>query len=152
MCNQWKEPSEYHPSRKGSQCKECYNKSQRERQRENRLLIAREAASSASSSDGLTSWGESLYIVSNPRIGGEVKVGRAACPSGRAQQLSQGQNFTLEMCHAYPHKGFLETTVHRRLAPWQVSEGPGREWFRLLPEQADVLVQAIILEHDLTQG
>jgi hypothetical protein len=149
-CHVIKGDSDYHPSRRGSVCKECYNRQYREQQREKRLLIASEAASSASSSDGSASWGESLYIVSNPRIGGEVKVGRAACPTGRAQALSQGQNFTLELRHTYPQKGFLETTVHRRLAQWQVSDGPGREWFKLLPEQADVLVRAVILEHDLS--
>ena len=81
---------------------------------------------------------------------GELKVGRAACPTGRAQTLSNGQNFTLDVNYTYAHRGYLETTVHRRLAPWLVNEGPGREWFRLLPEQADVLVRAAILEHDLS--
>ena len=64
--------------------------------------------------------------------------------------MSNGQNFTMEVNHTYADRGYLETTVHRRLAPWLVNEGPSREWFRLLPEQADVLVRAAILEHDLS--
>jgi hypothetical protein len=56
--------------------------------------------------------------------------------------LSNGQNFTLDVNYTYAHRGYLETTVHRRLVPWLVNEGPSREWFRLLPEQADVLVRA----------
>ena len=152
-CHVLKDMSEYHPSLKGSICKECYNKQQREQQREKRLSkrlsSASEAGSSASSSDHST-WGESLYILTNPRIPGELKIGRAACPVGRAQQLSQGQNYTLEVNHAYPQKGFLESTVHRRLAPWQVTTGHSREWFKLLPEQADVLIRAAILEYDLS--
>ena len=135
-CNTEKRISDYYPSR--HHCKTCVLEVGRKR---------RQCDRDASESD--STWGESLYILSNPRIGGEVKVGRAACPTGRAQILSNGQNFTLDVNHTYAHRGYLETTVHRRLAPWLVNEGPGREWFRLLPEQADVLVRAAILEHDL---
>ena len=89
--------------------------------------------------------------MTNPRILGELKVGRATCPLGRAQQMSSGHNFTLDVTHTYAHQGILETTVHRRLAPYQVPCG-SREWFRLQPEQADLLVRATILEHELSQA
>ena len=79
-------------------------------------------------------------------------MGRAACPTGRVQILSNGQNFTLDVNHTYAHRGYLETTVHRRLAPWLVNDGSSREWFSLSHEQADLLVRATILEHELNQA
>ena len=140
-CSEEKRLTDFYPGK--HHCKPCVLEvAARRRQRD------RDAAESVSESD--STWGESLYVLSNPRIPGELKVGRAACPTGRAQALSHGQNFTLDVRHTYAHRGYLETAVHRRLAPWQVSEGPSREWFRLLPEQADVLVRAAILEHDLS--
>ena len=139
-CNAEKRLSDYYPGRQ--HCKTCVLEVAAQRRQRDR-----EAAESVSESD--STWGESLYILSNPRIPGELKVGRAACPTGQAQTLSNGQNFTLDINYTYAHRGYLEPTVHRRLAPWLVNEGPGREWFRLLPEQADVLVRAAILEHDL---
>ena len=107
---------------------------------------ARDASESSDASEG--TWGESLYVLTNPRVPGEVKVGRAACPLARAQQMSSGHNFTLDVAYSYAHQGSLETTVHQRLARWKVPCG-SREWFSLQPEQADLLVRATILEHKL---
>ena len=123
-CSIEKRPSDFYPGR--NHCKTCVLELGRLRRQRHR-----DAAESEST------WGECPYILSNPRIPGELKVGRAASPTGRAQTLSNGQNFTLDVNYTYAHRGYLETTVHRRLAPWLVNEGPGREWFSLLPEQAD---------------
>ena len=140
-CSEERRLTDFYPGR--HHCKLCVLEvAARRRQRD------RDAVESVSESD--STWGESLYVLSNPRIEGEVKVGRAACPTGRAQALSSGHNFTLDVHHTYAHRGYLETTVHRRLAPWQVATGPSREWFSLSHEQADVLVRAAILEHDLS--
>ena len=94
-CNTEKRISDYYPGR--HHCKTCVLEVGRKR---------RQCDRAAAESD--STWGESLYILSNPRIGGEVKVGRAACPTGRAQILSNGQNFTLDVNHAYAHRGYLE--------------------------------------------
>ena len=56
----------------------------------------------------------------------------------------------MQVNYTYECKAYLETAAHRRLAPWQVSAGPGREWFRMLPEDADLIIRALILEHNLT--
>ena len=142
-CREEKRLSNFYPGRQ--HCKPCVLDKDRERRQR-----ARDAASESSDAPDST-WGESLYILTNSRIHGEVKVGRAACPLGRAQQMSTGHNFTLDVTHTYAHRGALETAVHRRLAPWQVQCG-GREWFRLDPQQADLLVRATILEHELSQA
>ena len=91
-CNAEKRISDYYPGR--HHCKTCVLEVGRKRRQ-----CDRDAAESDST------WGESLYILSNPRIGGEVKVGRAACPTGRAQILSNGQNFTLDVNHTYSPQG-----------------------------------------------
>ena len=135
--------SDFYPGRR--QCKPCVLEKDRERRQRDR-----DAASQTSDASEST-WGESLYVLTNPRLPGEVKVGRAAYPLGRAQQMSSGHNFTLDVTHTYAHQGILETTVHRRLAPYQVPCG-SREWFSLEPEQADLLVRATILEHELSQA
>ena len=142
-CREEKRLSNFYPGR--HHCKPCVLDKGRERRQR-----ARDAASESSDASEST-WGESLYILKNPRIPGELKVGRATCPLGRAQQMSTGHNFTLDVTHTYAHQGHLETAVHRRLAPYQVQRG-SREWFHLDPQQADLLVRATILEHELSQA
>lgn len=138
-CSAKKRLSEFYPGR--HHCKTCVLEvGQQRRQRD------RDEADSMNES----AWGESLYVFTNPRIPGEVKVGRAQDPTGRASTLSHGQNFRIQVNYTYECKGYLETAVHRRLAPWQVSAGPGREWFRMLPEDADLIIRALILEHNMT--
>ena len=142
-CREERRLSNFYPGRQ--HCKPCVLNKDRERRQRNR-----DAASQISDASEST-WGESLYVLTNPRLPGEVKVGRAAYSLGRAQQMSAGHNFTLDVTHTYAHRGSLETAVHRRLAPYQVQCG-SREWFGLEPQQADLLVRATILEHDLSQA
>ncbi len=140
-CHKGKRLSHYYPG--SNKCKTCTLEASRVRRQR-----ARDAASEPSNAS--ESWGESLYVMTNPRVPGEVKIGRAAHPLGRARQMSSGHNFTLEVTHTYAHHGALENEVHQRLAQWKVPCG-SREWFSLQPEQADLLVRATILEHELSR-
>ncbi len=87
----------------------------------------------------------------NPRIAGEVKIGRSTNPEERAKSLSAGNNFCLAVRQTYEEKGFLEKTLHHRLKRRRVEEGAGVEWFRVSVEQADLLIRAAILEDELSK-
>ena len=93
----------------------------------------------------------SLYIFCNPLINDMVKIGRAACPVARAQSMSQSHPFRHTVFQTYYQMGFLEATVHRRLADRRVTSGPGREWFHASPDEADIIVRATLLEHKWRQ-
>ena len=94
-------------------------------------------------------YGDSMYVLSNPRLPGEVKIGRAMRPTHRANELSTSLPFELEVKHTYPGFGFLEKDVHKRLQHKRVATGRGREWFAIEPCQADVIIQATIVEFQL---
>jgi hypothetical protein len=94
---------------------------------------------------------DALYILENPRIPGEVKIGRSQNPEERAKALSAGNNFRLAVKQTYEEKGFLEKTLHNRLKRRRVEEGAGIEWFRISVEQADLLIRAAILEEELSK-
>ena len=94
---------------------------------------------------------DALYIMENPRIPGEVKIGRSQNPDERAKHLSAGNNFRLVVKHIYEEKGFLEKTLHHRLKRRRVEEGAGVEWFKVSVEQADLLIRAAILEAELSK-
>ena len=61
--------------------------------------------------------------------------------------MSSSQPFSLTVFQTYYQIGFLEATVHRRLADRRVTSGMGREWFYASPEEADIIVRATLLEH-----
>jgi hypothetical protein len=94
---------------------------------------------------------DSLYIMENPRIPGEVKIGRSQNPEERAKQLSAGNNFRLVVRRSYGEKGFLEKTLHQKLKRRRVEEGAGIEWFKVSVDQADILIRAAILEDELSK-
>ena len=94
---------------------------------------------------------DALYIMENPRIPGEIKIGRSANPEERAKALSAGNNFRLAVKRTYEEKGFLEKTLHNRLKRRRVEEGAGIEWFSISVEQADLLIRAAILEEELSK-
>ena len=95
---------------------------------------------------------DSLYIMENPRLPGEVKVGRSQNPEERAKQLSAGHNFRIVVRRSYGEKGFLEKTLHQRLKCRRVEEGAGVEWFKVSVEMADTLVRAAIIEDELSKS
>lgn len=94
---------------------------------------------------------DSLYIMENPRLPGEIKIGRSHHPEERAKQLSSGQNFRIVVKHSYGEKGFLEKTLHHKLKSRRVEQGAGVEWFKVSVEHADILVKAAIIEVDLAK-
>ena len=94
---------------------------------------------------------DSLYVLVNPRIPGEIKIGRSRTPFERAKQLSNGQNFRLVVKHLYKDKGFLEKTIHNKLKRRQVQEGAGTEWFKVSAKEADTLIKATIFEDSLSK-
>jgi hypothetical protein len=90
-----------------------------------------------------------LYIMRNPLISGMIKVGRAASPELRAESLSRSHPFELLVCYTYPGWGSLEGLMHEKLSNLRVQSGRGREWFRIEPEHANLLVRAAILENEI---
>ena len=63
---------------------------------------------------------DSLYIMENPRIPGEVKIGRSQNPEERAKN-----NFRIVVKLSYREKGYLEKTLRQRLKRRRVVEGSG---------------------------
>ena len=94
---------------------------------------------------------DSLYIMENPRIPGEIKIGRSQNPEERAKQLSAGNNFRIVVRRSYGEKGFLEKTLHQRLKCRRVQECAGVEWFKVSVDQAEILIRAAILEDELSK-
>ena len=90
-----------------------------------------------------------LYIMRNPLLPGMIKIGKAICPSSRAQDLSRQQPFELLVCYTYSGWGSLETFMHHKLQHVRVTSGRGREWFWIEPEHANTLVRATILESEI---
>ena len=94
---------------------------------------------------------DSLYLTHNPRIPGEVKIGRARNVQTRLNDLSSCQNFSLVLLQAWPGWGYLERDVHQYLASRRLTGHPGREWFRLDLAEVDLvdqLIQGIVLLRD----
>ena len=117
---------------KQSYCKSCQNK----RNRESRLRRAASGEESSEGSEGsedsheAVPAGYDLYVMTNPRIPGEYKVGRSKGVEQRREDLQESQNFTMVIVATFPGAGYAEGSVHDRLAHSRVHEGPGREWFR----------------------
>ena len=124
-----------------SRCKNCFG----------RVCIAQSSNLNDESSHEETPeiLGDYLYVMRNPSIPGIVKIGRTICPATRARQLSVSQPFELVVCHCYTGWGHLEKTIHANLKLTQVHGGRGREWFQLEAWQADILINAAIVEFDL---
>ena len=93
---------------------------------------------------------DSLYIMSNSWRPDMVKIGRSSNPEERAKQMNMSHPFRLAIEHSYGGKGFLEKPLHDRLKHRRVEGGPGREWFKLSAEQANTLIRASIVDHELS--
>ena len=95
---------------------------------------------------------DDMYIMENPRIPGEIKIGRSRDPQERAKQLCAGNNYRMAVKRIYPGKGFLEKTIHKKLKRRLVEEGSSVEWFRISVEQAEALIVAAIIEDDISKS
>ena len=135
---------------KQSWCKACV------RTQAARARCIHKAAPATCSSDEFTVTQElvpdSLYIMENPRIPGEIKIGRSRDPEERAKQIGAGNNFRIVVKRTYGEKGFLEKTIHRKLKRRRVEEGSSVEWFRISVEQAESLIVAAIIEDDISKS
>jgi len=94
---------------------------------------------------------DSLYLAHNPRIPGEVKVGRAKNPEARMKDLSVSQNFSMALLQTWPGLGHLEREVHEQLATHRLRGYPGRKWFGIHSEAAG-LVDELILALQMLQN
>ena len=73
---------------------------------------------------------DDLYVMCNSLLPALYKVGRAADPQKRANQLMASQPFRIKVLITFPEFGFLEKAVHRSLEAFRVKTGPGIEWFQ----------------------
>ena len=85
-----------------------------------------------------------LYLAHNPRIPGEVKVGRAHNVEARMKALSMSQNFALRVLRVWPGCGPLEREVHEQLAKHRLQGCPGREWFALGASASDSVDEVVL--------
>lgn len=124
-----------------TKCKKCHNKQCKDiRRKRKHTSEASDDWSEAQTSEG----GErdDLYIAWNPRIPGELKIGRSRNPLARIAGMSASQNFRLEVGVTFPGLGHLEYKVHALLAARRVGGCPGREWF----EVSEAFAFAAVLE------
>ena len=92
---------------------------------------------------------DDLYVFQNSRISDEKKVGRSHDPEARAKQLSQCQNFRIQILKTYHGQGYLEATIHKRLKARKVNEGDGQEWFKIDLQTLDTIIQGVIAESQI---
>ena len=91
-----------------------------------------------------TSTDDALYVMTNSKLPGIVKIGRSKHPKNRAYEMAAAQPFFVNVDREYPEVGFLELTVHKKMQPYRVEDGAGREWFHSSVEQADAIIQGEI--------
>ena len=80
--------------------------------------------------------GRDLYVMQNPRLAGELKIGRSSNVELRRRSLQSSQNFTIDVLAIFPGAGDLEPLVHKILSNCRVTGVAGREWFRCGTETA----------------
>jgi len=94
---------------------------------------------------------DALYIMENIGFKGLLKIGRSHSPETRAKQLSASQPFKNNVIRTWAGYGFLEKGLHDRLVHRRLEGEAGREWFFLSVEDAEILVQAAIVENKLQE-
>ena len=91
---------------------------------------ARERRQAATAKSRSRPFGNDLYVIECSRFPGEYKVGRAADPHYRAEQLSHGMPCYFKVSKVYEGHGKYETLVHNALASFMVKgEKSKNEWF-----------------------
>lgn len=92
-----------------------------------------------------------LYIMSNSKIPGIVKIGRSKNPTERTHKLQNSQPFLVKLEEEYEGWGFLELLVHSKLNHLRVvEESASREWFSLSVSEANAIVEGTIVEYQLS--
>ena len=86
---------------------------------------------------------DSLYVAFNPRIPGEIKIGRARNPFVRLATLSASQNFHLHLINSWAGLGYLESRLHAQFSDFRVLNCPGREWFALPTEDVGLIENCV---------
>ena len=84
-----------------------------------------------------------LYVLSNPFIAGEFKIGRAEEVSSREKSLVSGLNFKLRLHRVFEGGGHLEHAMHKFFANRRVQDVPGKEWFAVPLEEIDAAFQEL---------
>ena len=137
-CDRDMSPGDFYQRR--AKCKKCHIKTMREYRKKRQDPEASDDWSEACTSEA--GHQDDLYIAWNPRIPGELKVGRSRDPQARMAGMSASQNFRMELSATFPGQGHLEHKVHALLAARRVGECPGREWF----EVSEAFAFAAVLE------
>ena len=86
---------------------------------------------------------DSLHVAHNPRISGEMKIGRAKNPFMRLASLSQSQNFHIHLIKSWQGLGYLESRLHAQFSDFRVPNCPGREWFGLPKEDVGLIENCV---------
>ena len=86
---------------------------------------------------------DSLYVATNRRIPGEIKIGRAQNPFKRLRDLGQCQNFHVELVKSWPGLGHLEPKLHQQFSDFRVLHVPGREWFSIDPSDIGLIENCV---------
>ena len=97
-----------------------------------------------------TSTDDALYVMSISKLTGIVKIGRSKNPKNRAYEMAASQPFFVNVDREYPEVGFLESSIHKKLAPYRVEDGAGREWFNISVAQADAIIRGEIALFELS--
>ena len=146
-------PSSFFYANNRSKCKACVLELEKERRQRKRaadeLDGTFEVVETLLPEPEQTQKKDHLYIMMNPKIPGELKVGRSHDPTERARALSKSQNFSMEILKVYHCQGYNESTVHKRLKIRNVTDGDGQEWFKIDSMTLDMIVQGVIAESQL---
>ena len=81
-----------------------------------------------------------LYILASEALPGMCKVGRSHDPQARAPELCQAMPFHLHLWCVFWRRGKEEAVAHDALKSYPLKDGPGTEWFRLAPQDAEGIV------------
>ena len=87
-----------------------------------------------------------LYVISYESIEeGAYKIGRSKDIKKRVRAMESSHILRMKVDIIFNGKGYLERTVHERLAPYRVEGFRSREWFRA-PLSTILAVIATVIE------
>ena len=87
-----------------------------------------------------------LYVISYEAIeAGAYKIGRSKDIKKRVRAMESSHILRTQVDIVFNNKGYLERTIHERLAPFRVEGFRSREWFRA-PLSTILAVIATVIE------